>query len=170
MSNPHDIPATVELGDRLERDLRACELQLSDLGGNESFSGPIVTFRTPGDNLQLKDIVSHPGEGRVIVVDAGGDLSGAMLGDNMAARAASNGWSGIVVNGAVRDRRALQEIPLGIKALGTNPRRSRKEGAGEQNVEVSFGEVTFRPGEHLIADADGIVVLSAHPAELGLTS
>src|SRR5699024_1462271 len=75
------IPATVELGDSLERELRACELQLTDFGGRTSSSGRIVSFRTPGDNLQLKDIVRRPGEGRVIVVDAGGDLSGAMIGD-----------------------------------------------------------------------------------------
>lgn len=163
------IPATVELGDSLERDLRACELQLTDFGGRTSFSGRIVSFRTPGDNLQLKDIVRRPGEGRVIVVDAGGDLSGAMIGDNMAQKAAANGWSGLVINGAVRDRRALAEIPIGIRALGANPRRSRKDGAGEQNIEVSFGAVVFRPGEFLIADADGIVVLSSHPEELGLS-
>lgn len=163
------IPATAELGDRLERDLRSCELQMTDFGGRETFSGPIVTFRSPGDNMQLKDIVSQPGDGRVIVADAGGDLTGAMLGDNMAARAARNGWSGLVVNGAVRDRRALADIPIGIRALGINPRRSRKDGEGEQNITVAFGGVEFSPGEFLIADADGIVVLPSHPDELGLT-
>lgn len=154
------VPSTAELGDEYERDLRSCELQMQNFGGHLSFRGPIVTFLTPGDNLRLKDIVSQPGGGCVIVVDAGGDCSGAILGDNMATRAAANGWAGFVINGVVRDRAALSNIPIGIKALGTNPRRSLKDGAGERDAVVSFGDVDFRPGEHLVADDDGVVVLA----------
>jgi len=149
---------TTDLADEFGDAVQSCDLQLRDFGGRTRFSGTVVTFRSPEDNLVLKDIVSEAGEGRVIVVDAGGSLHGAMIGDNMAARAASNGWAGIVINGVVRDSLALAAIPIGIKALGTNPRRSHKNGVGERDVDVDFGGITFRPGDLLTADEDGIVV------------
>jgi len=153
--------STTDVVDEFGDAAQSCDLQLRNFGGRHRFSGTIVTFRSPEDNIVLKTIVTEPGQGRVIVVDAGGSLHGAMLGDNMAAVAAAAGWAGLVVNGAVRDSVALTELPIGIKALGTNPRRSRKEGAGERDVDVEFGGVVFRPGDHLVADEDGIVVVAA---------
>lgn len=154
-----DGPRTTDLVDEHGDALQSCDLQLRDLGGRARFWGLISTFRSPEDNIVLKQVVSEPGEGRVIVVDAGGSLHGAMIGDNMAARAAVNGWAGFVINGVVRDVAALARLPIGVKAIGTNPRRSRKDGAGERDVDVTFGGVTFRPGDLLVADEDGVVVL-----------
>jgi regulator of ribonuclease activity A len=150
---------TSDLYDLHGETLQSCDLQLRQLGGISSFAGPIVTFRSHEDNLLLKRIIDEPGVGRVLVVDTGGSLRVAMLGDSMAARAARNGWSGIVVNGAVRDIPALAGLPLGIKALGANPRRSRKDGRGERDVVVTFGGAAFTPGRVLVSDDDGIVVL-----------
>ena len=108
----------------------SCETQLRQFGGLRTFSGPIATVRCYEDNVLLRACVSEPGDGRVLVVDGGGSFGCALLGDNIAGIAVANGWAGIVVNGCVRDVTALAELPIGIKALGTNPRPSGKGGAG----------------------------------------
>ena len=109
----------------------------------------------------LKARVAEPGEGRVLVVDGGGSLRVALLGDMVAGLAAANGWAGLVIHGCVRDVAVLRHLPIGIKALGSNPRPSGKAGAGEIDVPVEFGGITFRPGAMLTSDDDGIVVLDA---------
>lgn len=152
--------STTDLVDEHEDSIQSCDVPLRDLGGLIRFSGRIATFRSPVDNLQLKAIVEEPGDARVLVVDAGGSLHAAMAGGNMVARAAANGWAGLVVNGVVRDTEELAALPIGVKAIGTNPRRSTKNGLGERDVEVEFGSVVFRPGEFLAADEDGVVVLT----------
>jgi regulator of ribonuclease activity A len=103
--------------------------------------------------------VAEPGEGRVLVIDGGGSLRVALLGDMVAGLAAANGWVGIVVNGCVRDAAVLRHLPLGIKALGTCPRPSGKEGAGELDVPVEIGGITIHPGARLVSDDDGLIVL-----------
>lgn len=113
------------------------------------------------DNALLKSILSTPGDGGVLVVDGDGSLHTALVGDIIAGLAADNGWAGVIVHGAVRDAAALRTIGVGIKALGTNPRKGTKTGAGERDVEVSFGGVTFVPGEVAYSDEDGIVVIAA---------
>jgi regulator of ribonuclease activity A len=152
-------PTTSDLYDVHEELLESCDAPMVNYGGARSFRGEIVTFRSHEDNLVLKTIVREPGAGRVIVVDAGGTTRCAMLGDNMAAIALENGWAGLVVNGAIRDVDALLELPIGIKALGSNPRRSRKDGTGERNQVLSFGGAHFTPGHVLVSDNDGIVVV-----------
>ncbi|MFA7498866.1 MAG: ribonuclease E activity regulator RraA, partial [Leucobacter sp.] len=102
--------------------------------------------------------LSGPGEGAVLVIDGGGSLETALVGDIIAALAVDNGWSGLIVNGAVRDRVALGTLPLGVKALGSNPAKSAKTGAGELDVPVEVGGVTFRPGATVWCDDDGILV------------
>ncbi len=149
--------ATADLYDEHLDDLQSCTLQLRRYGGRAAFSGPVVTVRCLEDNALLKATVSEPGDGRVLVVDGGGSLQAALMGDVIAALAAGNGWAGAVINGAVRDVAALATIDLGVKALGSNPRKSRKDGAGVRDVEVRFGGVTFRPGDVLFADEDGIL-------------
>jgi len=141
-------------------DAASCETQFRQFGGVRSFSGPIATVRCHEDNVLLRAQVSTPGNGRVLVVDGGGSFACALLGDNVAELAASNGWAGIVVNGCVRDVVALAELPIGIKALGTNPRPSRKGGDGEVDVPVTFGRAEFAPGAMLHADDDGLIVLA----------
>jgi regulator of ribonuclease activity A len=95
----------------------------------------------------------------VLVIDGAGSLHTALVGDVIAELASSNGWAGLVIHGAVRDAAALRGIDIGIKALGTNPRKSTKTGAGERDVEVTLGGVTFVPGETAYSDDDGIVVI-----------
>ena len=146
-----------EHGDRLD----SCDLQLRQYGGRHAFSGPIVTVRCHQDNVLLKSALSEPGAGRVLVVDGGGSLHAALMGDVIAGLAVSNGWSGVVINGAVRDVAALRELDLGVKALGSNPRKSDKQGTGERDVPVTFGNVTFHPGADLFSDDDGILVTRA---------
>lgn len=107
----------------------------------------------------MRATASSPGDGRVLVVDGGGSLRYALLGDNIGLFARDNGWAGVVLNACVRDAVALDELGLGVKAIGTNPRPSRKDGGGEVDVPVTFGEATFEPGAMLYADADGVIVL-----------
>lgn len=107
----------------------------------------------------MKRAASTPGAGRVLVVDGGGSMGCALLGDTIALLARDNGWAGVVLNACVRDAVALDALGLGVKALGTCPRPSRKEGAGEIDVPVSFGDATFEPGAPLYADEDGVIVL-----------
>ena len=138
----------------------SCETQFRQYGGARSFSGRIATVRCFEDNVLLRRQVSKPGDGRVLVVDGGGSFGCALLGDNIAELAVSNGWAGIVVNGCVRDVLALAELPIGIKALGSNPRPSGKGGAGDVDVPVTFGGAEFTPGAMLYADDDGVIVVA----------
>jgi regulator of ribonuclease activity A len=150
--------ATAELVDEIGADVRSCDTQFRQFGGQSMFAGPICTVRCFEDNALLKSVLSEPGHGGVLVIDGGASLHSALVGDVIAALGQSNGWAGIIVNGVVRDAAALRTIDIGIKALGTNPRKSSKTGAGERDVEVEFGGITFVPGEFVYSDDDGIVV------------
>jgi regulator of ribonuclease activity A len=152
---------TADLVDEIGPDVRSCDVQLRQFGARTQFAGPISTVRCFEDNALLKSILSTPGEGGVLVIDGGGSLHTALVGDLIAELARSNDWAGLVVHGAVRDAAALRGIELGIKALGTNPRKSGKTGAGERDVTVSFGGVEFVPGDIAYSDDDGIVVAAA---------
>jgi regulator of ribonuclease activity A len=152
---------TADLYDEHGDALGSCDLQLRQFGGQRSFHGPAATVQCHEDNALLKSVVSTPGEGRVLVVDGGGSLHRALMGDMIAKIAADNGWAGVVINGAVRDVDVLATVPVGIKALGSNPRKSTKTGAGQKDVPVTFGSATFRPGDQVWADEDGVVVLPA---------
>ncbi|GAA3816350.1 ribonuclease E activity regulator RraA [Sphaerisporangium flaviroseum] len=149
---------TADLYDERGEDLDSCDLQFRQYGRRRAFRGVIATVRCRQDNVLVKAALSEPGEGRVLVVDGGGSLHTALMGDVIAGLAAGNAWSGVVINGAVRDVAALGELDLGIKALGSNPRKSAKEGTGQRDVPVSFGGITFHPGAELFSDDDGILV------------
>ncbi|CAN5652380.1 ribonuclease E activity regulator RraA [soil metagenome] len=153
--------ATADLVDEIGPDVRSCDLQLRQFGGRESFAGPISTVRCFQDNALLKSVLSEPGNGRVLVIDGDASVHTALVGDLIAELGRSNGWAGVIVHGAVRDASTLRTLDIGIKALGTNPRKSTKTGAGERDIEVSFGGVTFVPGEIAYSDDDGIVVTAA---------
>ncbi|MES9538131.1 ribonuclease E activity regulator RraA [Actinomadura sp. NPDC000600] len=150
--------ATADLIDDFGEELRSCETQFRQYGRRRAFAGPVATVRCHRDNGLVKRLLNTPGEGRVLVVDGAGSLASALMGDMIAAAAVANGWAGVVINGAVRDVAALRELDLGAKALGSNPRKSAKDGAGETEVPVTFGGVEFRPGDWLYSDEDGIVV------------
>ena len=153
------MTSTADLLD-LHGDLAAvCAIPFARFGGRAAFDGTIATVRCFEDNVVVKRRVSEPGQGRVLVVDGGGSLRVALLGDKVAGIAADQGWAGLVIHGCVRDSAALGRLDLGIAALGTNPRPSGKEGAGEIDVPVTFGGVTFPPGGTLASDEDGIVVI-----------
>ncbi|MFF4195699.1 ribonuclease E activity regulator RraA [Nonomuraea sp. NPDC001831] len=149
---------TADLYDERGDELDSCDLQLRQYGGRRAFHGTIATVRCHQDNALLKAVLSEPGEGRVLVVDGGGSLHAALMGDMIAGAAVAAGWAGVVIHGAVRDVTALRELDLGVKALGSNPRKSGKTGAGERDVPVTFGGVTFSPGAELFSDHDGILV------------
>ncbi|MFF5251006.1 ribonuclease E activity regulator RraA [Streptomyces leeuwenhoekii] len=150
---------TADLVDRYGIELRVCDLQFRQFGAHRAFAGPVRTVSCHEDNGLLRDLLRTPGDGAVLVVGGGGSLRTALVGDLIAGAAQDNGWAGLVLHGAVRDSAALAGLRLGIKALGTIPRKSAKTGAGEVDVPVTFGGVTFRPGDVLHADDDGIVLL-----------
>ncbi|MYM18574.1 ribonuclease E activity regulator RraA [Brevibacterium sp. 5221] len=155
---------TADLYDERGDALDSVSLQFQDLGGATRFAGPIRTIRCHRDNALVKQLLNTPGEGAVLVVDGARSLESALMGDMIAESAVANGWAGVIINGAIRDRAAIAELRLGVKALGSNPRKSAKDGAGEIDVPVSFGGVTFEPGGRLWADEDGILVEPASTA------
>jgi regulator of ribonuclease activity A len=153
--------ATADLVDDIYPDVRSCDLQLQNYGATTTFAGRITTVRCFQDNALLKSVLSEPGNGGVLVIDGDGSLHTALVGDLIAGLAADSGWAGLVVHGAVRDASTLRTIGIGVKALGTNPRKGTKTGEGDRDVAVTFGGVTFVPGEVAYCDEDGIVVVGA---------
>lgn len=149
---------TADLYDDRGEELQSVSTQFLNLGGYSSFSGRVRTVRCHRDNALLKSILGTPGDGAVLVIDGGAALESALVGDIIAQLGVDNGWSGIVVNGVIRDRLVIGTLPIGLKALGSNPQKSSKTGAGEADVPVTFGGVTFRPGAMLYSDEDGILV------------
>ena len=153
--------ATADLVDDIGPGVRSCDTQFRQFGGRSEFAGPVSTVRCFEDNALLKSVLSEPGAGRVLVIDGDASVHAALVGDVIAELARSNGWSGLIVHGAVRDASTLSTLDIGVKALGTNPRKSTKTGAGERDVAVSFGGVTFVPGELAYSDDDGVVVTAS---------
>ena len=149
---------TADLYDERGEELVSMALQFQSLGGRTHFSGRVRTIRCFEDNALVKSTLATPGDGAVLVVDGGGSLRTALMGDLIAASAVANGWAGVVINGAVRDRLAIAELSLGVKALGSNPRKSAKTGAGETEVELQIDGVAVRPGAMIWGDPDGILL------------
>jgi regulator of ribonuclease activity A len=156
-----EAQATADLVDEIGPDVRSCDLQFGQYGGRAMFAGPISTVRCFQDNALLKSVLSDAGNGRVLVIDGDASLHTALVGDLIAELGRSNGWAGLIVHGAVRDASTLRTLDIGIKALGTNPRKSTKTGDGQRDVAVTFGGVTFLPDEIAYSDDDGIVVVAA---------
>jgi regulator of ribonuclease activity A len=152
--------STADLWDERGDSLQSCSVQLRHYGGRTAFTGVISTVRCHRDNALVKAALGEPAEGRVLVVDGAGSLESALMGDLIAASAVANGWAGVVIHGVVRDVAALRELPLGAVALGSNPRKSAKDGVGERDVPVAFGGVEFVPGQQVWVDEDGVVASS----------
>ncbi len=150
--------ATADLYDAHGETLRVLAPIFRDFGGVRTFEGPVVTLKVHEDNSLVRSTLEEPGQGRVLVVDGGGSLRCALVGDNLAEIGVNNAWAGIVVYGCIRDAEPIARLSIGVKALATNPRKSVKKGVGERDVELRFAEVTIKPGEYLYADADGVVV------------
>lgn len=150
--------STADLCDEHGDMVQAADPVFRDFGGVTVFGGPIATVKVYDDNTSVRALLETAGAGRVLVVDGGGSRRCALVGDRLAQLACDNGWSGILVNGCVRDSAALAKLPLGVKALATHPRRSEKRGPGQIDVPVVFAGVIFEPGLHLYADSDGVIL------------
>ncbi len=140
---------------------RASALAWRGYGRRRAFAGTIRTIRCHEDIGLMRAAVGQAGHGQVLVIDGGGSLARALFGDVMAEVAMRNGWAGLVIHGAIRDSVEIDAMDIGVKALGTVPRRGERTGAGETDVPVTFGGVTFTPGHRLVADDDGVIVLPA---------
>jgi len=139
-------------------EISVLEPLFSNFGGKRRFNGEVVTIKCFEDNSLVRDAVRSEGRGRVLVVDGGGSLRRALLGDMLAASAAENGWQGLLINGCVRDVEILETIDLGVKALNSHPVKTEKRGEGQRDINVTFAGATIRPGHYLYADANGAVV------------
>jgi regulator of ribonuclease activity A len=160
-SAPGPLPeATADLVDLLGDQLASVALPFRSFGGKARFSGPVVTVKCFEDNALLKQKLAQEEapEGKVLVVDGGGSYRSALVGDIIAGIAVERGWAGLIIHGVVRDSVALSTLPIGIKALGTNPAKSSKTGAGQADIAVDIAGVTFRPGNWVYCDEDGIVI------------
>ena len=149
---------TPDLCDQFGAEVQVAEPLFRDFGGVRRFAGAIETVRVQDDNVLVREVLSGEGRGRVLVVDGGGSLRCALLGGQLATLAQTNGWTGVVVNGCVRDCSELAATAIGVKALHTSPRRSGKTGVGQRNLPLQFAGVTLRPGSYLYADEDGLIV------------
>ncbi|MCU0491563.1 MAG: ribonuclease E activity regulator RraA [Chloroflexaceae bacterium] len=149
---------TTDLCDQYGDEVQVAEPLFRRYGSLRAMSGPMATVQVFEDNVLVRATLEEPGNGRVLVVDGGGSLRCALVGDLIAALAQRNGWAGVVVNGAIRDSHEIGELALGVWALNTSPRRSPKLGQGERHIAVTFAGVTFQPGHYLYADDDGIIV------------
>ncbi|QQN29291.1 ribonuclease E activity regulator RraA [Pseudomonas syringae group genomosp. 3] len=149
---------TPDLCDAYPELVQVVEPMLSNFGGCDSFGGQIVTLKCFEDNSLVKEQVELDGKGKVLVVDGGGSLRCALLGDMLAEKAAKHGWEGLVIYGCVRDVDMLAQTDLGVQALASYPKRSEKRGVGQLDLPVTFGGVTFRPGEYLYADNNGVII------------
>jgi regulator of ribonuclease activity A len=139
-------------------DVIVLEPMFSNFGGRDSFGGQIVTLKCFEDNSLVKEQVELDGTGKVLVVDGGGSLRCALLGDMLAEKAAQNHWEGLVIYGCIRDVDMIAQMDVGVQALATHPRKTEKRGLGDLNVVVHFAGVTFRPGEFIYADNNGVIV------------
>jgi len=150
--------STPDLCDANEGIVRVVEPLFRNFGGKTRFHGRIVTIKCFEDNSLVKSQAATPGEGRVMVVDGGGSRRRALLGDLIGASAVENGWAGLVIWGSIRDVDAIGELSLGVQALDAIPVKTEKRGLGDLNIPVTFGGVTFRPGEWIYADNNGVIV------------
>ena len=149
---------TADLCDAHEDTVRVVEPMFSSFGGRAAFYGRIATLKLFEDNSLVRIALESAGENRVLVIDGGGSLRRALVGDQLAALGVKNGWAGVVVYGCIRDARAIGGMDIGVFAIDTHPRKTVKRNVGEADIPINFGGVTFTPGEWLYADEDGVIV------------
>lgn len=150
--------ALADLYDEHGEKLRIAAPIFHDFGGRVEFEGPVEIVKVFEDNTLVRASLEQPGNGQVLVVDGGGSLRCALVGDMLGELAAKNGWAGILIYGCIRDADPLSRLPLGVKALATNPRKSARRGEGERNLPVRFAEISINPGDYLYADRDGVII------------
>jgi len=153
---------TPDLCDQFEADLgtsvRVVAPMFRRYGGRNAFSGRIATLKLFEDNSLVRTAFGEDGKGKVLVIDGGGSLRCALVGDQLAILAQKNGWEGVIVYGCIRDSGDINGIDIGVRALDTHPQKSIKKNVGDRDIAVTFGGVTFKPGEYLYADEDGVLV------------
>ncbi|WP_089175724.1 ribonuclease E activity regulator RraA [Bosea sp. AS-1] len=149
---------TADIYDTYPEAVEVCELQFNSYGQRHRFYGPCVCLKTFEDHSPLLKELSNEGQGRVLVVDAGGSKRIGVLGDRLAEIAIANHWAGVVINGVVRDTAGLTKLDIGVKALGATARRGAHAAAGLSGVPVEFGSVRFQPGDWVYADEDSVLV------------
>lgn len=152
---------TADLCDANEGKLHVVSPMFRSFGGRAAFGGEITTLKVFEDNSLVRTALEGPGKGRVLVIDGGASMRCALVGDQLALLGVKNGWAGIIVYGCIRDSRAIGTMDLGVFALGTHPQKSIKKGVGDTGIAVSFGGVTFVPGQYVYADEDGVIVSGA---------
>lgn len=150
--------STADLYDAHSESVQVAVPLLQHFGGVHVFGGEVATVHVHEDNVLMREMLGTPGNGRVLVVDGGGSTWCALLGDRMAGRAIENGWSGAVLNACIRDSEEVATMSVGVMALGTSPRKSRKNAVGAKNVPVTFAGCLIEPGNYLYADEDGILI------------
>ena len=150
--------STADLHDEHEGKVQVANMLMQSFGQKTRFSGPISTVKCFEDNSLVRAALEEQGRGRVLVVDGGASMRCALVGDKLAEMGMKNGWEGMVIHGCIRDSAVVSSVDIGIKALGTNPRRSVKKGAGERDVVLNFADATFKPGDYLYTDEDGILI------------
>lgn len=163
MADIQFIP-TADIADIHDTEVRSCDIQFRNFGGTVDFCGEIHTISCFQDNGLVKKALNSPGEGKVLVVDGHASMHTALMGDMIAEAGVKNGWAGVIINGPIRDSAEVAKMNFGCKALGSNPRKSAKDGVGKENIVLRLGGVDFVPGEYVYADSDGVVV-SASPVE-----
>tara|TARA_B100001121_G_C18628827_1_gene593227 strand:+ start:122 stop:604 length:483 start_codon:yes stop_codon:yes gene_type:complete len=157
--------STPDLSDE-NPDAQALAPILQNLGGKKVFWGKIETLKCPDDNSYVKELLNSDGNGKVLVVDADGISTVALLGDMIAEAGVRNNWSGIVINGYIRDIDILSKLDIGVQAIGTMPVRSEKKNQGQVGIDISFGGLTFSSGDYVYADNNGLLLSKL---ELNLT-
>ncbi|MFB3123994.1 MAG: ribonuclease E activity regulator RraA [Woeseiaceae bacterium] len=149
---------TADLCDEYAADIQVAEPVFQIYGSRRSFCGQVVTLRVFEDNPLVRSALEEAGNGQVLVVDGGASRRCALLGGDIARLAAENGWSGVIINGCIRDRLEIDALDIGVRALDTCPRKSRKQGLGERDVALCFAGIDVTPGDYIFSDEDGVVV------------
>lgn len=156
---------TADLFDAHPDLLSVCETQFRSFGKLLEFSGPISTLLTFEDHTPVLEALKTPGLGRVLVVDGQGSLRVGLMGDRLAGFAVESGWVGVIINGVIRDSVGIDDLPIGVRALGTTARRGSMATLGKRDVPISFGAVTFAPGNWIYADCDCVVIAESQLPE-----
>ena len=157
---------TADLWDQFEDDVQVAEPIFTNYGGRDSFWGEAVCLQVLEDNVLVRSELETDGKGKVLVVDGGGSLKCALLGDILAGLAITNRWNGVIIYGCIRDAMEIAAMPVGVKALNTSPRKSGKQGLGERQVNVRIAGITIAPGDYVYADTDGILVAKQNLLEV----
>ena len=135
-----------------------CLVEFNSYGARSVFEGEVVTVVCPDDNSLAKELISQKGDGKILFIEGNASKAVALLGDNLAQQALDNNWSGIVVNGMVRDVEILKTIPIAIYARGSCPRKSNKNNTGNINVNICIDDVDIKPTFWAYGDENGILI------------